>query len=215
MFDPTLPAVALTDRVLVILTHSLELPSRDELTNEHLFNQLSVEKIFGRALYSYIAVLAEKLCFEDRDTLAAFIVDEAHFVTSSTEGERAITRFVRDGRKHRAIVALGSQDAIEDFPSEVLRGLIPVRILMRHTDKRLAERGLEWLGLDPDEALVELVTKDLSPKIGDQVPVHRRGEGVMRDAAGNIGRIKVLGPANAERNQAARTGGRFDVVGAR
>jgi AAA domain-containing protein len=215
MFDPSLPSVALTDRVLVILTHSLELPDRDELTNEHLFQQLSVEKIFGRALYGYIAVLAEKLCFEDRETLAAFIVDEAHFVTSSPEGERAITRFVRDGRKHRAIVALGSQDAIEDFPSEVLRGLIPVRILMRHTDKRLAERGLEWLGLEPDESLVDLVTKDLSPKIGDQVPVHRRGEGLMRDGGGNIGRIKVLGPANAERNQAARTGGRRDVVGAR
>lgn len=215
MFDPDLPSVALSDRVLVILTHSLELPTLDELTNQHLFNQLSVEKIFGRALYSYIAVLAEKLCFEDRDALAAFIVDEAHFVTSSPEGERAITRFVRDGRKHRAIVALGSQDAIEDFPSEVLRGLIPVRILMRHTDKRLAARGLEWLGLEPDEPLVDLVTKDLSPKIGDQVPVHRRGEGLMRDAAGNIGRIKVLGPGNAERNQAARTGGRLDVVGAR
>lgn len=216
MFDPSLPAVALTDRVLVILTHSLELPTIDELTNEHLFNQLSVEKIFGRALYSYIAVLAEKLCFEDRDTLAAFIVDEAHFVTSSPEGERAITRFVRDGRKHRAIVALGSQDAIEDFPSEVLRGLIPVRILMRHTDKTLAERGLTWLGLlDPDEALVDLVSKDLSPKLGEQVPVHRRGEGLMRDAAGNIGRIKVLGPLDSARNQAARTGGRLDVVGAR
>ena len=213
MFDSSLPAVALTDRVLVILTHSLELPDRDELTNEHLFRQLSVEKIFGRALYGYIAVLAEKLCFEDRDTLAAFIVDEAHFVTASPEGERAITRFVRDGRKHRAIVALGSQDAIEDFPSEVLRGLIPVRILMRHTDKGLAARGLEWLGLDPDdEALVDLVTKDLSPKIGDQVPVHRRGEGLMRDASGNIGRIKVLVPANSARDQAARTGGRFDVV---
>ncbi|MBA3019632.1 ATP-binding protein [Propionicimonas sp.] len=216
MFDPDLPAVSLSDRVIVILTHPLELPTPEELTNEHLFLQLGVEKIFGRALYSYIAVLAAKLCFEDRDTLAAFIVDEAHNVTSSPEGALAIEKFVREGRKARAITVLGSQDAIKDFPSDVLRGLIPVRILMRHTDINLAARGLGWLGLDPDDAaLIDLVTKELSPKIGNEVPVHRRGEGLMRDATGRFGRIKVLAPANAERNQAARTGGRFDVVGSR
>lgn len=215
VFDATLPAIELTDRAIIILTHGLELPTNEELLTEHLFAQLSVEKIFGRALYAFISALAERVCFESPDTLAAFVVDEAHFVTSSSEGVRVVTRFVRDGRKHRAIVALGSQDAIEDFPSEVLRGLIPTRLLMRHTDKALARRGLQWLGLDPDdEAMVDLVTKDLSPKIGDEVPVWRRGEGLMRDAAGNIGRVKVLGPALVARNQAARTGGLRDLVGA-
>lgn len=215
VFDASLPAIELTDRAIIILTHSLELPNNDELRTEHLFAQLSVEKIFGRALYAFIAALAEKVCFEDPDTQAAFIVDEAHFVTSSSEGVRVVTRFVRDGRKHRSLVALGSQDAIEDFPSEVLRGLIPTRLLMRHTDKTLARRGLQWIGLDPeDEAMVDLVTKDTSPKIGDAVPPQRRGEALLRDAAGNIGRIKVLGPAVASRNQAARTGGQQDRVGA-
>ncbi|MCA0296946.1 MAG: ATP-binding protein [Actinobacteria bacterium] len=216
IFDATLPAIALSDRAVIILTHSLELPTNEELVTEHLFAQLSVEKIFGRALYAFIAALAERVCFEDPDTLAAFVVDEAHFITSSSEGVRVVTRFVRDGRKHRAIIALGSQDAIEDFPSDVLRGLIPTRILMRHTDKTLARRGLQWLGQDPDdEMLVDLVTKDLSPKIGDSVPNWRRGEGLMRDAAGNIGRVKVMGPALAARNQAARTGGKRDLVEAR
>ena len=214
IFDAGLPAIELTDRAIIILTHSLELPTNEELVTEHLFAQLSLEKIFGRALYAFIAALAEKVCFDDPNTLAAFVVDEAHFVTASSEGVRVVTRFVRDGRKHRAIVALGSQDAIEDFPSEVLRGLIPTRLLMRHTDKTLARRGLQWLGLDADDdAMVDLITKDTSPKLGDQVPVWRRGEGLMRDAAGNIGRIKVLGPAIASRNQAARTGGKRDLVG--
>lgn len=214
IFDADLPPIQLSDRAVVILTHSLELPTNEELNTEHLFAQLSVEKIFGRALYAFIAVLAERVCFEDADTLAAFVVDEAHFVTSSSEGVRVVTRFVRDGRKHRAVVALGSQDAIEDFPSEVLRGLIPTRLLMRHTDKRLAQRGLEWLGLDAeDDRLIDLITKDTSPKLGDEVPLWRRGEALMRDAAGNIGRVKVLGPAVAARNQAGRTGGRRDLVG--
>lgn len=215
VFDASLPAIELTDRAIIILTHGLELPTNEELLTEHLFTQLSIEKIFGRALYAFISALAEKVCFEDPSTQGAFVVDEAHFVTSSTEGVRVTTRFVRDGRKHRSLVALGSQDAIEDFPSEVLRGLIPTRLLMRHTDKTLARRGLQWLGLDPDdEMMVDLVTKDLSPKIGDEVPVWRRGEALMRDASANIGRIKVLGPALAARNQAARTGGQHDLVGA-
>lgn len=214
MFDVHLPAIDLTDKAIIILTHSLELPSNEELVNEHLFNQLSVEKIFGRALYAFISVLAEKICFDEPDVLAAFIVDEAHFVTTTAEGERVVTRLVREGRKERAIVALGSQDAIKDFPSKVLRGLIPTRLLMRHVDKDLAVRGLEWLGLEPDEDLVALVTKDLSPKVGEDEPPlpHRHGEGLLRDAAGNIGRVKVLAPANAARDQAARTGGKRDLA---
>lgn len=211
-FDDTLPAISLDDRAIVILTHGLELPSNDELRHRHLFEQLSVEKIFGRGLYTYLAVLAERLCFEDPDQLAAFIVDEAHFLTGVDIGTAIVKRFVRDGRKHRAIVLLGSHDAEEDFPSEVLRGLIPVRLLLRHTDPELARRGLRWLGLDPTDELVELITKDTSPLHGNQVPPWRRGEGLMRDAAARYGRIKVLMPARPERNQAVRTGGKRDVA---
>ena len=208
-FDETLPAISLNDRAVVILTHGLELPTNDELRHQHLFQQLSIEKIFGRALYTYLAVLAERLCFEDGDQLAAFIVDEAHFLTGVDQGIAIVKRFVRDGRKHRASLLLGSHDAEEDFPSEVLRGLIPVRLLMRHTDPEMARRGLRWLGLDPtDEALVELITKDTSPLLGNQVPEHRRGEGLMRDSAGRYGRVKVLLPARSVRNQAVRTGGK-------
>lgn len=214
-FDDTLPAISLDDRAIVILTHGLELPTNDELRHQHLFQQLSIEKIFGRALYTYLAVLAERLCFEDPDQIAAFIVDEAHFLTGVDVGTAIVKRFVRDGRKHRAILLLGSHDAEEDFPSEVLRGLIPYRLLLRHTDPELARRGLRWLGLDPtDEALVELITKDTSPLFGDEVPEHRRGEGLMRDSAGRYGRFKGLLPARRSRNQAVRTGGRKDMAAA-
>lgn len=213
IFDATIPALDLAEQAVIILTHGLELPSSDELAQEHLFRQLSLEKLFGRALYALIASMARQVCFADLDRLAAFIVDEAHSVTISAEGTRAIQDFVRDGRKHRAIVALGSHDAEEDFPSTTLRGLIPTRLLMRHTDKALARRGLAWLDLDPDdEALVELVTKNMSPLIGDQVPEHRRGECLYRDSAGNVGRAKILAPATRARNQAARTGGRKDIA---
>ena len=213
IFDPDLPSVTLSDRAIIILTHSLDMPSQTELESAHLFNQMQLEKIFGRAIYALIAVLAKEVCFSNPGELAGFVVDEAHFVTSTQEGVRVLTDFVRDGRKHRAVAVIGSHDAQEDFPSAVMRGLIPNRVLLRHTDEVLAKRGLEWLGLDPaDPDLVDLVTKGMSPRQGDQTPPYRRGEGLFRDAAGRVGRIKILGPAIPARNNAARTGGQNDRI---
>lgn len=208
IFDESLPPLPLTAAAIVIRTHTLELPSREELEIGHLFDQLKLEKVFGRAIYAYIAALARHVCFSDLDTFGAFINDECHATTISPEGERELVDFVRDGRKHRAAVFLGSHDPETDFGSPTLRGLIPTRILMRHQDKTLAQRGLKWLDLDPDDDdLINLVTKDMSPVLGDGVPEHRRGECLIRDSSGNVGRGKILAPAVPSRAAAARAGG--------
>ena len=208
IFDETVPSLKLSDPAVIIRTHTLMLPSKEELEHEHLFEQLGLEKIFGRAMYALIASLARHVCFAERDVLGLFVVDEAHSVTISPEGEREIVDFVRDGRKHRAAVVLGSHDPEADFGSPTLRGLIPTRILMRHRDKTLARRGLAWLDLDPDdEELVDLVRTDMSPVLGDGVPEHRRGECLIRDTSGNVGRGKVLVPAVRERALAVLASG--------
>ena len=194
----------------MIRTHTLALPSREELENAHLFAQLGLEKLFGRALNALIAALARHVCFADTSMLAGFVVSEAHSMTISFEGERELVEFVRDGRKHRAVVLLDSHDPQADFGSATLRGLIPTRILMRHRDKTLATRGLAWLDLDEnDQDLLELVRTGLSPVVdGQAVPEHRRGECLIRDMSGNIGRGKILLPSAPARNAAIRTAGR-------
>lgn len=206
IFDASLPPLQADVPAIVIRTHTLELPSASELEHEHLFRQLRLEKVFGRAMYALIAALARQLCFADPGVIGAFCVDEAHHLTSSPEGEREIIDFVRDGRKHAAAVLLGSHDPEVDFGSETLRGLIPTRILMRHRDRTLAKRGLKWLDLDPDdEGLVEMLTTGTSPVGPAGVPEHRRGEAFLRDSSGNIGRVKVLAPAVAARREAVLT----------
>lgn len=210
IFDGSVPPLDLSTRAVVIRTHTLQLPSKEELEHEHLFEQLGLEKLFGRALNALIASLARHVCFRDTSTLAGFVVSEAHSMTISFEGERELVDFVRDGRKHRAVVLLDSHDPEADFGSPTLRGLIPTRILMRHRDKTLAKRGLAWLDLDAeDEQLVEMVRHDTSPlgPDGKEVPVHRRGEATMRDMSGNVGRVKVLLPARPERSAAITAGG--------
>jgi hypothetical protein len=185
-------------------TRGTELPSAAELSNAHLFAQLSVEKIFGRSLYALMARIGKEFCFRDVSQLSLFIVDEAHHITLSTEGIYVVETFVREGRKHKAAIGLGSHDAQEDFGNEVVRGLIPVRIVMRHTDRNLAIRALDWLGLDStDEDLIELVTTDLSPMDeNNKVLPGREGEGLMRDAAQRYGKLQILRPAREERYQA-------------
>ncbi len=206
IFDASLPPLPIDVPAVVIRTHTLELPSRSELEHEHLFAQMRLEKLYGRAVYALIAALARQICFSDPNTLGLFVVDEAHHVTSSPEGEREIVEFVRDGRKHKAAVALGSHDPEADFGSPTLRGLIPTRILMRHRDRTLAKRGLAWLDLDPDDDdLVQLLTEDTSPVGPNGVAEHRRGEAFLRDSSGSIGRLKVLAPSLSERNAAVRT----------
>jgi hypothetical protein len=186
----------------------MALPSRSELENEHLFRQLDLEKIFGRAFHALIAGLARDVCFRDTSRQSAFVISEAHAVTVSFEGERHLAEFVRDGRKHRANALIDSHDPEADLGSATLRGLIPTRIVMRHRDKELAARSLRWLGLDPtDEDLLDLITKHTSPLVGDKVPVHRRGEALMRDMSGNVGRVKVLLPSRRSRADAIHRAG--------
>jgi hypothetical protein len=206
IFDESLPTLDTSPPAVIIRTHTLELPTADELERPHLFKQLRLEKIYGRAMYALIAALARRICFADVSRLGAFVVDEAHHITASPEGELEVVDFVRDGRKHGAAVLLGSHDPEADFGSPTLRGLVPTRILMRHRDRTLAKRGLAWLDLDPDdEDLVAMLTEDTSPVGPNGVDEHRRGEAFLRDSSGNVGRIKVLAPALAERNAAVRT----------
>lgn len=208
IFNGSLPAVDLDVSALVIHSAGLPLPTREEVSNAHLFRQLSLEKVASRALHALVAAIARLVCFRDTSRLAEFVISEVHALTISAEGEQILAEFLRDDRKHRAVALIDSQDPKGDLPSEALRGLIPNRLIMRHIDPTLAENCLDWVGLDPaDEDLRDLITKDTSPLLGDGVPAHRRGEGLFRDARGSIARVKVLLPRYDPRREAIEAAG--------
>lgn len=195
-------------RVIVLRTHRLKLPSQHELEKQHLFEQLPLEKRVGRAMYQLVAEIARGICFANRQRFAIWVLDECHHVTRQEEGAEIIADFIRDGRKHNAAVFLGSHDPQEDFGNQTLRGLIPVRIVLRHRDEELAKRCLKWLGVDPDDQqLLKELTEDTSPVTGENnyVDPYRRGEGYMRDGARNIGRVKILAPSERSRFDAVMT----------
>jgi hypothetical protein len=202
LFDGSLPPLDLVAAdAIVFTTHGLSLPDRAEVENEHLFRQMPVEKIVGRAMYAMLAQLTREVCFMDRDRFALAIFDETHHISASRDGQAELQTFFRDGRKHAAAAAVGSHDPF-DFGDEVTRGLIPIRFQMRQRDETLARRGLEWVGLPVERYLLEVMT-DLSPMGPDRkVPVDRRGEGIMRDVRGRYGKFRKTLPARPDRSQA-------------
>ncbi len=207
LFNDRLPAMPLDSTGLFFLTSGLQLPGAAQLENEHLFKEMSLEKIYGRAMYAQLTAISREICFMDRTQLAMFLVDETHHIVESPEGEQDLQVFIRDGRKHAAVCALGSHDPA-DFGGEITRGLIKTRIVMRQTDEVLAQRAVDWL-VGPKAArdggleyLVDEVTNNVSPLGPNGVDPARRGEGFMRDARGRIGKFRKTLPERASRRAA-------------
>jgi hypothetical protein len=202
LFDPNLPPLRLDSSVTIIRTHRLQLPTDDDINSPHLFKQLSPTKHMGRALYGLTATIARRTFFavENRHRLGVYALDEAHHLTTTHGGPAVITEFARDGRKNNAAIVMGSQDP-DDYRE--LTDFFTTLLVFKQTKENQARKSLKWLGLDPDAnpQLVKDLRYHTSPtgKDGQRPPEHRRGECYIRDAALNIARMKVLGPALARR----------------
>ncbi|GED40619.1 type IV secretion system protein VirB4 [Microbacterium oxydans] len=204
LFNGGLPAMDVDARAIVFLTAGLTVPDQSELFNKHLFEEMDLEKIVGRALNAMLIGVSRSICFQDDDDLATAYIDECYAVTSSPEGARDVKIWVKDGRKHRARVGLGSQEDT-DFGSA--RGLLRIRYNMRQTDESVAFQNVKWMtGMKEDEdvnlGLVREVT-ELSPVGADSMVLPgREGESFMRDQQGRIGKWQKSLPERPHRRAA-------------
>ncbi|MFC9076721.1 ATP-binding protein [Streptomyces sp. NPDC057062] len=193
VFDPALPPVRLdasphTD-MIVITTAGLRLPPKAAFDQPEVLRQQPLEALIGRAVLYLIAAIARQTAFEDPSRFTAVVLDELYWLTSSAEGTALVHEILHDGRKHGAGLLAGSHDAEELGPD---RGLMAYRALARTTSRERARRGLEFVGLDPEDAeLLRLVTTGLSP-VGQQ---GREGEFLLTCPRQNTGRIKTIIPA--------------------
>ncbi|MEU1444088.1 ATP-binding protein [Streptomyces mirabilis] len=192
VFDPTLPPVRLdassASDMIVITTTGLKLPPKAAFDKPEVLHQQPLEALIGRAVLYLIAAIARQTAFEDPERFTAVVLDELYWLTSSAEGTALVHEILHDGRKHGAGLLAGSHDAEELGPD---RGLMAYRALARTADRERARRGLEFLGLDPnDPELLRLVTTGLSP-VGQR---GREGEFLIACPRQNTGRIKVVIP---------------------
>ncbi|MDQ0605769.1 hypothetical protein QF037_010202 [Streptomyces canus] len=192
VFDPALPPVRLdastAHDMIVITTAGLKLPPKAAFVNPEVLHQQPLEALIGRAVLYLIAALARQTAFEDPARFTSVVLDELYWLTSSAEGTALVHEILHDGRKHGAGLLAGSHDAAELGPD---RGLMAYRALARTADRERARRGLDFIGLDPDDPeLLRLVTTGLSP-IGQK---GREGEFLLTCPRQNTGRIKAVIP---------------------
>lgn len=192
VFDPALPPVRLdassAHDMIVITTAGLKLPPKAAFANPEVLHQQPLEALIGRAVLYLIAALARQTAFEDPERFTSVVLDELYWLTSSAEGTALVHEILHDGRKHGAGLLAGSHDAAELGPD---RGLMAYRALARTADRERARRGLEFIGLDPDDPqLLRLVTTGLSP-VGQR---GREGEFLLTCPRQNTGRVKAVIP---------------------
>lgn len=204
VFDQGLPPLDSTADVIVWRTTGMEQPTTQEIATPHLFRSLPPSKVFGRAYYRLLTATARRWAFADTSRVCALVCDEAYDIFSNPENALDLEGFVRQGRRPKALLLLGSHNPEVDFGTETMRELIPTRVVMRHTSEALARASVAWLGVAEGdvefEAMVDELRFDTSPALPDVgVLPERRGECFMRDVFGGIGTAKVLLPARAER----------------
>jgi hypothetical protein len=174
--------------MIVITTAGLKLPPKAAFDNPEVLHQQPLEALIGRAVLYLIAALARQTAFEDPERFTAVVADELYWLTSSAEGTALVHEILHDGRKHGAGLLAASHDAEELGPD---RGLMAYRALARTTDRGRARRGLEFVGLDPNDGeLLRLVTTGLSP-VGQR---GREGEFLLTCPRQNTGRVKAVIP---------------------
>ncbi|MGW7600542.1 ATP-binding protein [Streptomyces antimycoticus] len=193
VFDPALPPLRLDDPgldlVVVLTTAGLTLPPMEALAQPEVLRQQPLEALIGRAVMYLIAAIARQAAFTDPSRFCLLVMDECYWLTSSAEGRALAHEITYDGRKHNAAGIFGAPD--EAHLHEV-SGLLAYKALGRTTDPARARRGLEFLGLNPEDGdLVRLVTTGLSP-VGKP---GREGEMLLRFPSMQVGRVKIIVPA--------------------
>jgi DNA helicase HerA-like ATPase len=125
------------------------------------------------ATLALVAALALKLISGDRSRHKVVVLDEAWVLFASSQGRALLNRLVRLGRAFNATVLLVSQ-RLDDLGE--LAQLVGAFYLFGTDSRQEAARGLEQIGLDPEEV-----------GLAARVTEFRRGRCLVRDLDGRIG----------------------------
>lgn len=173
------PAVNLDADYVCFHIPSLRLPQRNTTRDDQL-----PEELLGQAILYLVAAVSRRVLFRQSDRFAALLLDEAHALTASAQGQALVMELIRDGRKHFGAVWAFSQlatDFIGDAAGEESDSLLGYRVVFRQAPNT-ASAALTFLGSDGRDDNVETVTS-----LGT-------GECLMRDPNGRLGLVRVALP---------------------
>ncbi|MGB5734348.1 MAG: ATP-binding protein, partial [Thiohalocapsa sp.] len=157
----------------------LRLPRRHSAREDQL-----PEELLGQAILYLVAAFSRQVLFRDPDRFAALLLDEAHALTASAQGNGLVMDLIRDGRKHFAAVWAFSQlasDLTGESDTDDIDTLLGYRVVFRQSTQTAVD-ALRFLGSDDRDDNVDTVTT-----LGT-------GECLMRDPSGRLGLIRIAVP---------------------
>lgn len=158
--------------VITIRTPGLALPdpgaSRETYTRAE---RVSV------ATLALVAAKALRLVSTDRQRHKIVLLDEAWFLLASAQGRLLLNRLIRLARAMNATILLATQ-RLDDLGD--LSELVGVFFIFGQDSLAEAERALELLGLDPEDA-----------ELRSRLTSYRRGRCLMRDLEGRVGEVQL------------------------
>ncbi len=213
LFDDSLPAYRPQDgAATVYLTGNLALPGSDDLTNPHLYDQLSGTQRAGMAVYGLLIELEQTYMFNRQNNFDVMIFEECAELLAYPATARIAHLITRRGRKH----ATGIWFITQDYRDLARMGdkFVTQKWIFRVEDPELAYLTLKWARIDPDmyPELVVTLSQDTSPgntreedlvETDDLGTTHtteasavdpeRRGEGFLVDELGRVARVQFFG----------------------
>jgi len=162
--------------VTILRTQALALPPPNAARSEY-----DQAERLGVATLKLVAAYAMQLALSDRSRHAAIVADEAWVFVASRDGKRLLDKLNRLGRSENATLMLATQQLgdVED-----IEHLIGTRLIFGQETVAEAKRGLELLGLDPeDSALVERVRGFATNRLS--------GRCLMRDIDDQIAEVQI------------------------
>lgn len=129
------------------------------------------------ATLALVAAQALRLVSGDRQRHKIVLLDEAWFLLASTQGRTLLNRLVRLGRAMNTTILLATQ-RLADLGD--LSELVGVYFLFGQDSLAEAERALELVGLDPQDA-----------GLRSRLTEYRQGMCLMRDLDGRVGEVQV------------------------
>jgi len=186
-------ALRLDADFIVFHTPGLDLPTQEELQNEHLFKRLLPRKVLSQALLYLVAGVTRRVICADIGRFSAALWDEVWSITSYPQGKDLAHETLREARRKNGALWLATQRAT-DLGDSTLAELIPNRFLYRHGHG--AAEALRFLGMDVTERAVEALSNQSE---------ETDGRCLYQDVRKRIGYIQVLGPDDAELRAAMDT----------
>jgi hypothetical protein len=177
---------------IVFAARHLEPPTDDELSNQHLYDELPPEKILAQGLLYLVTAIAREFAFNDDNRMCVCTFDEVWSLINTPKGFALLDDIIRNGRKHKVSVIVLSQDGVDVAR---LKGIAYWFIFLL-LDADAARRAISQAGLAATDELVNTLT---SPE--------EMGNGIclVRDLRRRAGRCKIRAALTAELSEALET----------